>query len=51
MKKNKLKSRKLWVTLLMGALTAWRPELAGTLAILAGTYNVGQGIADHKPND
>lgn len=49
---SKLKSRKLWVTVLAAAGVALAeglglgPAVQTALAILAGTYNIGQGVAD-----
>lgn len=51
--KNKLKSRKFWVTVLGSTLSAVLTqlglpvEIAGIIiGALGGSYNIGQGIAD-----
>lgn len=50
---SKFKSRKLWATVIAGALTAFGeglgidPEAAAWLVKLVMAYVVGQGIADH----
>jgi len=52
---SKLKSRKLWLTVLGSGLTVILTqiglpiELAGIIiGFLGGTYNIGQGLADRK---
>ena len=50
---SKFKSRKLWVTVLLSALTTLAhgigvsPDIiAVVIGLLGGTYNIGQGLAD-----
>lgn len=43
---KKLKSRKLWVTVLTGAAAVYAPELIPLLKILAPAYVVGQAAVD-----
>lgn len=43
---EKLKSRKLWITILGTILAAWKPELIPLLKFLVPSYVIGQGIAD-----
>ena len=44
--KEKLKSRKLWVTVCSVALGAFLPPLAPLLTILVPTYVGGQAVVD-----
>lgn len=53
---EKLKSRKLWVAVATAAIVALSqqlgidPELVNKLVVVAGTYMLGQGLADiNKP--
>jgi hypothetical protein len=43
---ERLKSRKLWVTILSPIVAAFAPQLLPLIKILAPAYLIGQGVAD-----